>query len=156
MNMKIFLVQHGQAMTASEDPLRPLTPEGVDSVRRIAAWARDAAVGVMQIRHSGKLRAEQTAQIFAEHLKPPSGIISVSGLGPNDDVVPVGRIAAKELANSMWVGHLPFLSRLAGFLVTGNPEIQVVRFCNAGIVCLLEEEGSWSINWVMTPDVLAE
>ena len=151
--MEIFLVQHGQAMTASEDPLRPLTPEGVDSVNRIAAWARDAALGIMQIRHSGKFRAEQTAQILAEHLNPPGGFISVSGLGPNDDVVPVGRMAANELANSMLVGHLPFLSRLAGFLVTGNPEIQVVRFCNAGIVCLLEEHGSWSIKWVVTPDL---
>ena len=152
--MEIFLVQHGQAMTASEDPLRPLTPEGVDSVRRIGAWARDAAVGVSQIRHSGKFRAEQTAQILAEYLKPSGGFISVSGLGPNDDVVPVERDAANELTNSMLVGHLPFLSRLAGLLVTGNPEVQVVQFCNAGIVCLLNEKGNWFINWVMTPELL--
>jgi phosphohistidine phosphatase len=154
--MEIFLVQHGQAMTASEDPLRPLTPEGADSVRRIGAWARDAGVSVTHIRHSGKLRAEQTAQILAEHLKPSGGLISVSGLGANDDVVPVERIAANELTNSMLVGHLPFLSRLAGLLVTGNPEIQVVRFRNAGIVCLLNEKGSWSINWITTPELLAE
>ncbi len=53
-----------------------------------------------------------------------------------------------------WVGHLPFLSRLAGFLVTGNPEIHVVRFLNAGIVCLKGEQGRWSVSWVMTPDLL--
>ena len=152
--MEIFLVQHGQAMAASEDPLRPLTPEGADSVRRIGAWARDAAVGVTHIRHSGKLRAEQTAQILAEHLKPSGVLTSVSGLAPNDDVVHVGRIAANEFANSMLVGHLPFLSRLAGLLVTGNSEVQVVRFCNAGIVCLLNEKGNWFINWVMTPELL--
>jgi len=103
---------------------------------------------------SGKLRAEQTAQILAEYLKPSGGLISVSGLAPNDDVVPVGRIAANELANSMLVGHLPFLSRLAGLLVTGNPEVKVVRFCNAGIVCLINEKGSWSINWVTRPELL--
>jgi len=147
--MNILLVQHGQAMTASEDPLRPLTPEGAESARRIGAWARNAAVNVTHIRHSGKLRAEQTAQILAEYLKPSGGLISVSGLAPNDDVVPVARIATNEWANSMLVGHLPFLNR------TGNPEIQVVRFCNAGIVCLLNEKETWSINWVMTPKLLA-
>jgi phosphohistidine phosphatase len=152
--MEIFLVQHGLAMTKAEDPLRLLTPEGVESVVRIGTWACVAGVSVIQIRHSGKLRAEQTAQILAEHLKPSGGCINVPGLGPKDDVVPVGGIAANELANAMLVGHLPFLSRLAGFLVTGNPEIQVVRFCNAGIVCLIEEQGSWSIKWVMTPDLL--
>ena len=152
--MKIFLVQHGQAMAASDDPLRPLTPEGVDSVRNIGAWARNAAVGVTHIRHSGKLRAEQTAQILAEYLKPSGDLISVSGLGPNDDVVPVGGMAENELANAMLVGHLPFLSRLAGLLVVGNPEVQIVRFCNAGIVCLLNEKGSWSINWVTSPELL--
>ncbi len=152
--MQIFLVQHGQAMTTSEDPLRPLTPEGFESARRIGAWARDAAVNVTHIRHSGKLRAEQTAQILAEYLNPSGGLISASGLAPNDDVVPVARIATNEWANSMLVGHLPFLNRLAGLLVTGNPEIQVVRFCNAGIVCLLNEKKTWSINWVMTPELL--
>ncbi len=152
--MGIFLVQHGQAKSKAEDPLRPLNPEGSESVVRIGKWAHIAGVHVKQIRHSGKLRAKQTAQILTEHLKPSGGCINVSGLGSNDDVVPMGEIAANELQDIMIVGHLPFLSRLAGFLVTGDPETQIIRFCNAGIVCLLEEQGSWSINWVMTPDLL--
>jgi phosphohistidine phosphatase len=153
--MEIFLVQHGQATAASDDPLRPLTPEGAESVRRIAAWARDRSLGVREIRHSGKLRAAQTAQILAEHLQPPGGVTGVSGLSPNDDVVPVARTAAGELANVMLVGHLPFLGRLAGFLVARSAEIQVVRFRNAGIVCLLEEQGIWSVKWAMPPDLVA-
>jgi hypothetical protein len=48
-------------------------------------------------------------------------------------------------------GHLPFLSRLASLLVEGDPE-GVVRFRQAGIVCLSQEEGKWTINWVMPPD----
>jgi phosphohistidine phosphatase len=152
--MEIFLVRHGQAVTAPDEPRHPLSQDGIDSVGRIAAWAQEAGVRVRQIRHSGKLRAEQTAQILAEHLKPPGGSRSVSGLGPHDDVTSVGRMAADELANSMWVGHLPFLGRLAAFLVTGDPEIQLVRFCAAGIVCLQEEQGNWLVHWVMTPDLL--
>ena len=41
-------------------------------------------------------------------------------------------------------------------LVTGNPEIEIVRFRNAGIVCLTQQEAKWAIDWVMQPDLLAE
>ena len=152
--MEIFLVQHGQAMTKVEDPLRPLTLEGADSVERMARWAHDACIPVTQIRHSGKLRAEQTAQIFADYLKPSGSFISIPGLGPNDDVVSVARTVIDEAANTMFVGHLPFLGRLAAYFVTGNAENQLVKFRNAGIVCLVQEHGRWFINWVTTPDLL--
>jgi hypothetical protein len=40
-------------------------------------------------------------------------------------------------------------------LVTGNPDKVVVRFRNAGIVCLSQQEENWAIDWVMQPDLLA-
>ncbi|MDH3456714.1 MAG: phosphohistidine phosphatase SixA, partial [Gemmatimonadota bacterium] len=101
-----------------------------------------------------KRRAEQTAEIFAQQLKPSDGVLGVAGLSPNDDVTPVADTAVPKLADVMLVGHLPFLSRLAAHLVAGDAEMQVVRFRNAGIVCLLEEEDDWSVKWVMTPDLL--
>jgi phosphohistidine phosphatase len=55
----------------------------------------------------------------------------------------------------MLVGHLPHLSRLVGMLVTGNPDNVVVRFRNAGIVCLSQQEEKWAIDWIMQPDLLA-
>ena len=42
----------------------------------------------------------------------------------------------------MLVGNLPHLSRLVSLLLTGNPEIEVVRFRNAGIVCLTTKRRS--------------
>lgn len=153
-SVELFLVQHGRAKAKTDDPRRPLTSVGKEEVERIGAWVCSLSLSVRQILHSGKLRAEQTAQILANHLKPSGGVLCMPGLSPNDDVEPVVRIAETELADSMLVGHLPFLSRLVGFLVTGNPEIQIVRFCNGGIVGLKEEEGSWTINWAMRPDLV--
>ena len=150
----LFLMQHGRAMAEADDPRRPLSSEGAAEVTRITAWAQGAGIRVQQIRHSGKLRAEQTAQILAGHLKITGGVNRVSGLGPNDDVNPIARSIQTEVANLMLVGHLPFLSRLVGFLVSGDPEVQVVRFYNAGIVCLREKHGTWSVGWVMTPELL--
>ena len=72
--MELFLVQHGHAMAKTDDPLRPLTPDGAEAVERIGVWAHEASLSIRQILHSGKLRAEQTAQILANHLNPAEGI----------------------------------------------------------------------------------
>ena len=57
----VYLVQHGQAEPKDKDPERPLTAEGRQTVERVAAWAVRAGIEMGQVRHSGKLRAEQTA-----------------------------------------------------------------------------------------------
>lgn len=54
----------------------------------------------------------------------------------------------------MLVGHMPFLARLAGLLVAGNPETEVVRFQNGGIVCLEGEGGRWRVRWAVVPDLV--
>ena len=123
-------------------------------MRRMADWAARMGINVDQIRHSGKRRAEQTATIFAKRLSPPKGVIAVKGLNPNDDVTQVAASLQGDQESIMLVGHLPHLSRLVSLLVTGNPEIEIVRFRNAGIVCLTQQEGKWAIDWVMQPDLL--
>ena len=54
----------------------------------------------------------------------------------------------------MLVGHLPFLDRLAGLLITGDAERFVVRFQKGGIVCLVREDETWAVGWVVTPDLI--
>jgi phosphohistidine phosphatase len=152
--MELYLVQHGEAKPEAEDPERPLTERGAAAVRRMAAWAAQVGVRVAQIRHSGKTRAEQTAALLAEQLDPANGVIAVDGLKPNDDVGSVAKAFQAEHGPVMLVGHLPFLSRLASLLVAGNPEGGVIRFQQGGIVCLVQEVGKWTVNWVMLPELL--
>jgi phosphohistidine phosphatase len=152
--MELFLVQHGEAKSETEDPERPLTDRGVETVRRMSTWASRAGVRVAQIRHSGKRRARQTAEILAEQLRPPRGVIAVEGLKPNDDVHSVAATLRSEAESVMLVGHLPFLSRLAGLLVAGEPYAVVVRFRNSGIVCLHSREGHWSVDWAVPPELV--
>jgi phosphohistidine phosphatase len=152
--MDLYLVQHGEARPEAEDPERPLTAQGVETVRRMASWAAQIGVRVDQIRHSGKRRAEQTAALLAERLSPSNGAIAVEGLKPNDDVRPMAEALRAEHGPVMLIGHLPFLGHLASLLVAGNPEGGVVRFRQAGIVCLSQDEGEWAVNWVMPPELL--
>lgn len=154
--MKLLLVQHGQAKSKSEDPARSLNGIGVESAEKVANWLNMSGIKVTEIRHSGKRRAEQTAAIFATRLSPPQGVTATSGLNPMDDV----RRSADELTglpdSLMLVGHLPFVSRLAGLLVAGDPDIEVVRFQNAGVVCLREDGGQWSVEWTIVPSLLKD
>jgi phosphohistidine phosphatase len=151
--MKIYLVQHGEAEPKTVDPARPLTAQGRQDVQQVAAFAARLGLEVEQIRHSGKTRAEQTAEILGEVLSPAGGVVTVSGLAPNDDVRPVAEALTRESQTVMLIGHLPFLARLVGLLVTDNPDRSVVQFRNAGIVCLTREEDGWLVAWILTPEM---
>ena len=63
-DMDLYLMQHGQATTETEDPERPLTDAGRAAVQRVAKRAQAAGVRISGCLHSGKLRAEQTAQLL--------------------------------------------------------------------------------------------
>ena len=150
----LYLVRHGEAKSKQEDPNRGLTDEGRATAERMARWAVTARVAVDEIRHSGKLRAEQTAAVFAEHLLPRGPEpAAMSGLDPNDDVEPVADAIAQENRSLMLVGHLPFLARLAGYLVTGRPIETIVEFEAAAMVILRRQEERWAITCVMQPSL---
>jgi phosphohistidine phosphatase len=154
--MRLLLVQHGEAKDESEDPTRPLTEEGIRRVEGTAVLLSECAVEVAEIQHSGKKRSEQTAVILANHLLPARGVAAASGLNPNDDIRPCADKLANLQDSLMIVGHLPFLSRLTGLLVAGNPERDIVRFQNAGVVCLVRERERWSIAWIVVPSLRVE
>lgn len=150
--MAIFLVQHGVALAEDVDPERPLSEDGIKDVNRIAEVAKGYEIPVKSIRHSGKKRAEQTAMIFAKALMV-SDIEGIGGMNPKDEVEPFGATLNNE-SNTMFVGHMPFLSRLTSHLVVGNSEIGVFKFQNSGIVCLdKNDQGSWIIKWTLMPDI---
>src|SRR2546427_8916418 len=90
--MDRYLVQHGEAKPEQEDPARPLSDRGRRDVERVAHAAGRSGVSVAEIVHSGKLRAQQTADLLAAALSPVGGLRAVAGLAPLDDPA-----AAREL-----------------------------------------------------------
>jgi phosphohistidine phosphatase len=152
--MALYLVQHGRSLPKEIDADRPLSEEGEETVARIAEVAADCNVFVSMIKHSGKMRAKQTADIMASFLKPAKGVQKAGGLNPMDDVAAV---AEKLTGNEdvMLVGHLPFMERLVSYLITGSIEITVFNFQNGGIVCLDRDQdmGSWYIKWTLMPEI---
>ena len=153
--MQVFLVQHGEAKPETEDPARPLSDRGREEVQQVARRAAALRLQVTAIYHSGKLRARETAEIFAAALAPPHGVHGMDGLTPADAPGKAGGEIESANEPLMLVGHLPHLRRLASLLLVGDPEREIIRFRNGAIICLVKSEGGWLLQWVLSPELAA-
>jgi len=150
--MALYLMRHGDFIPREIDPDCPLSERGVVEVTKAAELAAGRGARVLQIQHSDRTRAAQTASICSEILRPPGGCGEMAGLHPHDDIFAVlGFIEGTE--DSMLIGHLPFLEKLASYLVTATLEKAVTSFPTAAIVCLDREpdQETWKIVWKIKP-----
>ena len=152
--MRLYLVQHGDSVAEQADPQRPLSATGRRQVEAIARLLASAGVRPARTTHSGKLRAQQTAELLAKACAPDSVVEAAAGLSPNDPVKPVARMVASLSADTMLVGHLPFMARLAGRLVTGDEHAEVVAFVPGTVLCLEPAAGDrWTVAWMVRPEL---
>ncbi len=97
------------------------------------------------------MRAIQTAQIIAKHIKDAQ-------VRERDDIKPTSPVEslAQEITNThaelMIVGHLPYLQKLAALLLRSQNE-EIILFCYSGIVCM-ERAENWKIAWIVVSDLL--
>ncbi len=152
--MYLYLVQHAEAKSKDQDSKRGLTEKGLADIKKVSAHAaRRTPFEVGVVTHSGKARAEQTATILAEQWEPHAGVIPVNDLDPTADPSIWGERLSLMDNDTMLVGHLPHLSKLAGLLICGDANVEPIQFKNAGIVCLEKDEnGNWSLRWMLTPE----
>jgi phosphohistidine phosphatase len=150
---RIYLVRHGDATPDAVDSARPLSERGRAEVARVARLAAGRRPAIAEIRHSGLLRARQTAEILAAQLAPAGGIRAIEGLGPLDE--PAAALAECEAAGEpvMLVGHLPHLGRLASALLAGSAGPALIRFDAGTLACLARADAGWCIEWVIGPHV---
>ena len=155
--MRLYLVQHGLAKSEEEDPERPLSHKGISESEMVAGRLASLHIGVDSIFHSPKLRARETALIFAGQLKPLAIAAQREGLAPKDDsAIWKNRLQGEE-GDVMLVGHLPHLARLASLLLCGDSEREMVNFKNSGVLCLERgDDGSWSVSWMLVPEPLGK
>lgn len=152
--MRIALVRHGEAEASGADDRRALTARGRDQVDAIARAALVAGVRVERIRHSGKQRAIETAEVLAARL----------GCGVVDEGVDLLRPGASPLETARWiedlrepqllVSHLPLIEALAATLVSGSPDDATLPFPPATLLWLEKEAGLWRALAHLTPGAL--
>lgn len=161
--MKLYLVQHGDALAKALDPDRALSDQGKADMEKIARFLKGHVKPAI-IVHSGKTRARQSADILAKTLAPDITPEAITGIAPNDSVQSFVHHARALRDDLLLVGHLPFVSKLVAQLST-NQANPFTTFQPGSMVCLaVEKDGdmdgnegdSWQIQWMIRPELLPE
>ncbi len=155
--MKLYLVQHAEALSKEEDPDRPLSTQGRTDIGKIAAYTIGRApVEVDQIFHSSKTRAKQTADALGNVLQPANGVKEDPDLGGGDDPSIWANRLADMNKDVMLVGHMPHLRKLASLLLCGDQDTKIIDFQNSGIVYLYRDDDNddWMVKWILTPEII--
>jgi len=153
--MRLYLMQHGEALDKNVNPDRPLSERGRRDVECVSKFVASSGVQVPQIWHSEKTRARETAEVLATHVK--GNAAECDSLGPDDDVAIARRFVERANSDIALVGHLPHLSLLAAELLHTKGKQEPVRFQRGGIVALeRNDEGAWQIRWMVVPELLGE
>jgi phosphohistidine phosphatase len=150
--MKLYLVQHGEAVDKAVDPERPLSEQGREDVSAVAGRLANAGVQVERLWHSGKTRAEQTAGLLAKAVCRGGRPEAITGIKPNDDVTAFAQDADVWDQDTLLVGHLPFMGRLVAHLLVGDATVPLVAFRPGTAACLERDgEGHWLLHWMLPP-----
>jgi len=155
--MHLYIVQHGLAVPKEAHPERPLSDQGRTDVGRMAAFLARTRPVIGRVIHSGKIRAAQTALIFAETIGPGRIVEEASeGLAPMDPP----EVAAADIDtwtdDTMIVGHLPHLGKLTALLVVGDETRTIFHFTPGSVACLERGENGdgWTIAWAVRPELM--
>ncbi len=154
--MNLYLVQHAEPKKQEEDPNRPLSEKGRADIKKVSSFASEhLKLQTLRIFHSGKTRAQQTAEALAQRLNPPSGVAQAEGLEPLADPAVWVKRLNEATENVMLVGHLPHLAKLSAYLLCQDEKRKIVDFNMGGIVALRRDESAnWLIQWVLVPQMI--
>lgn len=151
----VVLVRHGDAMNEEEDRRRPLSAVGRKHVEKVAGLLACFGLELGEVRHSGKERARETAEIFADRIGvKPDRVREAGGLNPKDDVEVIAGQLETEGRSVALVGHLPFMGLLASRLLSGDAGRVRFRFQDAGCMLVARVEGGWRLDGFINHELL--
>jgi phosphohistidine phosphatase len=155
VTMRLYLVQHGEAVPKEVSPDRPLSDRGGRDIEALAGFLADRDVRVSRVWHSGKTRARQTAELLAAAVAPGMKTEARAGLAPNDPTEVFAEKLATWREDAMVVGHLPFMARLVTRFVAKNHDGTAVAYRPGSLVCLERDgDGAWAIVWMLRPELI--
>ena len=159
--LELYLIRHGLAAERGDeypdDSKRPLTSEGIASLRKEVRALDALDIGFDHIITSPLVRAKQTAEVFAEHLKTKPSVSSSDSLAPAGSPAGVFQDLAKQARKGRiaLVGHEPNLGELAARLIGAKAPIEFKK----GGICRIDFEvlppkGIGHLRWLVAPKML--
>ena len=156
----LIIFRHGEAQERGRgaDETRALTGPGKAEVRRVARGLKRLGVNPELILTSPLVRAEETAQIAADILKPEAGLRICDALSPGGTHAALFKeLSSLSRSRILLVGHQPDLGELASVLVWGSPTAGIV-FKKAGVARIvtanLPPAATGELRWLLTPKQL--
>jgi phosphohistidine phosphatase len=161
---EIILLRHGQASNIGEknitvDEERTITSKGKKSTLHICDVLSSMKYHPGLILTSPLIRAKETASIAAERLKYAGKIKEVPflspGIPPEEVITEIKKI---RVSLFILVGHMPDLSSLGTFLITGKPSTSGLNLSKSG-ACSISfkstlKEGTGQLNWLIQPKLI--
>ena len=159
--LEVYLIRHGLAAERGkdwpDDSKRPLTPEGLVSLRKEARALNKLEVTFDQIVSSPLVRTRQTADVFSEELKGHPEVVLSDALAPAGSPAAIIQEIGKHVrkARLALVGHEPNLGELAGELIGARAALEFKK----GGICridfdVLPPKGTGRLRWFVTPKML--
>jgi phosphohistidine phosphatase SixA len=153
--MSLYLVHHVDALTAEQDPRRPISESGRHEAARLGD--RFLGIGVLpeRILHSEKQWTIDTAQRIADRLGVPErAAMAHYSINTGDPIAPFLAEVEATGGDLMMCGHIDFLMRAASYLVCGDETRPVVAFRpgTGTAVCLQRDGLQWVVAFVWRQD----
>ena len=153
--MRLYLVQHGDAVPKNIDLNRPLSDQGRADIKRLSEWLSRQNIQVAQILHSGKSRAIQTAEILRPLLESTGQILEGQDLAPNDSPEAFLRQLRDSKKDLLITGHMPFMARTVSQALTGAPDLKLVDFLPGSVAGIeRSDSASWHLFLFAQPEFL--
>ena len=159
--LELYLIRHGIAADRGEefpdDSKRPLTSEGIASLRKEARALDELGVAIEHIITSPLVRAKQTADVFVQHLQTKPSLSISDALAPAGSPAAVVQDIVKQARKGRiaLVGHEPNLGELAARLIGSRTPLGFKK----GGICRIDFEvlppkGVGHLRWFVTPKML--
>ena len=159
--LELYLIRHGVAAECGDaypdDSKRPLTSQGISRLRAEAKGLDALGVSFGVLLTSPLVRARQTADTLAEHMKGKPAVVPIDALAPAGTVADVLREVARHAKKERvaLVGHEPNMGELAARLIGARAPLEFKK----GAICRIDFEtlppkGAGTLRWFATPRML--
>lgn len=151
--MHLYLLRHGEALPENLDPRRPLSERGKEQIKAAGNFLKRSGAEIDAFYHSGKNRAQQSAEIVRQIVNPQAPLVRKEHLEPEDHVEEMMEVLKVCQENILIAGHLPYLAVLMAALLKG-PQISHTAY-PTGTVAVLEKDasGGWNLSTLWSPSV---
>jgi phosphohistidine phosphatase len=156
--MKLYLMRHAEAeaeASVADDSQRKLSEYGELQAAAMAKFLQGYGLQLGQVFHSGKLRAQQTAEFISQGLSLGDAPQVDSIFTGSDGLSPVVERINSWTENTLVVTHLPFISRLLSRLLISDADSRLVCFVPGTLISLeMVESAVWRLKWCINPELI--